>query len=771
MTFTPYTVLTAEQLNAAFAEKAEKATSVVAGTGLTGGGPISSNVTVGLAPGGVASASLADGAVTTGKIASVAVTDAKIADGAVTTGKIAASAITSAKLATSAVTESAIAAAAVTNEKLANAAATTMKGNATGSSAAPTDLTVSQVSGLLEASQAQAEAGTAATALMTPRRVTNTLDARLATQAQAEAGTDNATLTTPLRTKQAIQNGAFFSQAGTGAVARTIPAKLSDSIDVKDFGAIGNGVADDATAINNAIAAAYTNGVSQVRLSDGGTYRIGSAIAMRANVALVGNKKATITQAAGANLTTFVDFNTNTANFARLENCILEGARSTNTDSTSCVLVRIGNASDVVVQNNQISNSSGYGIVANYGFRNKILNNDIYNTFMNAIAVFGNALGTVTSSDALHVIEGNAITGPTRGAILLQYANFCSIKRNRISCPLWGIPGSRIRADLSGTTVTWVSGPTFSAVKPGMWVVTNNGSEYLITAVNSSTSLTVTPTLPTASNAKIDVGSGDGIGVAAGAFNQITGNWVYGTVSYGIGASAGGGDNSASYNIISENTITYSGKSAISLAWDSGAGYLIGNSITDNKIVTCASGSGGNSGLDRIAIIIAGQSTDKITQTYVHGNTVHGVSGDGQTEYWLGTDGACADGSIIVGRNAAYDCLNGNKVFQDIRAITLHADWGTTATAPLADAYSTGESVRVKITSAGTGQGYGPAVTVYRATETSLTPIPHCKVTSSAVTSDIRFGFQGEEQSAVGAWKAVYLTTPVAGDIIFIVMK
>lgn len=42
---------------------------------------------------------------------------------------------------------------------------------------------------------------------------------------------------------------------GAGAVSRTIPDKLKESVSVKDFGAIGDGVADDTTAISNAFTA------------------------------------------------------------------------------------------------------------------------------------------------------------------------------------------------------------------------------------------------------------------------------------------------------------------------------------------------------------------------------------------------------------------------------------------------------------------------------------------------------------------------------------
>ena len=67
-----------------------------------------------------------------------------------------------------------------------------------------------------------------------------------------------------------------YNQGGTGAVNRTVANKLRESVSVKDFGAVGDGVTDDTAAIQAAVAATNTSG--QWLIWNKGTYRVTSAL-------------------------------------------------------------------------------------------------------------------------------------------------------------------------------------------------------------------------------------------------------------------------------------------------------------------------------------------------------------------------------------------------------------------------------------------------------------------------------------------------------------
>jgi len=90
-------------------------------------------------------------------------------------------------------------------------------------------------------------------------------------------------------------------QSGTGAVLRTIGAKLKETVSVKDFGAVGDGVTDDTAAIQAAITYLVTIGGGALNFSSG-TFLISLEINIPSNVGIKGEGiLATIIKSNGIN--------------------------------------------------------------------------------------------------------------------------------------------------------------------------------------------------------------------------------------------------------------------------------------------------------------------------------------------------------------------------------------------------------------------------------------------------------------------------------------
>jgi hypothetical protein len=85
-------------------------------------------------------------------------------------------------------------------------------------------------------------------------------------------------------------SGVVYDPAGTGAVATTVQAKLRESVSVKDFGAVGDGVADDTAAFQNALGGYSTRRSVFV---PAGTYLITSTLAMGVYKELIGESSQT----------------------------------------------------------------------------------------------------------------------------------------------------------------------------------------------------------------------------------------------------------------------------------------------------------------------------------------------------------------------------------------------------------------------------------------------------------------------------------------------
>jgi len=76
------------------------------------------------------------------------------------------------------------------------------------------------------------------------------------------------------KTRDLADLGGGITQAGTGAVQRTVESKLQETVSVKDFGAVGDGVTNDAPAVQAALNASQ----SSMLIFPPGTYKLNSNV-------------------------------------------------------------------------------------------------------------------------------------------------------------------------------------------------------------------------------------------------------------------------------------------------------------------------------------------------------------------------------------------------------------------------------------------------------------------------------------------------------------
>jgi hypothetical protein len=116
------------------------------------------------------------------------------------------------------------------------------------------------LNGALQTRGVDYTAGTGTSITLTPALLAGDVVELHAVQGYVSAtitpGSINDALVAPAAGIQATKLA--FTQSGTGATARTVDSKLKDVVSVKDFGAVGNNVADDTAAIQAAIDYAKT---------------------------------------------------------------------------------------------------------------------------------------------------------------------------------------------------------------------------------------------------------------------------------------------------------------------------------------------------------------------------------------------------------------------------------------------------------------------------------------------------------------------------------
>jgi hypothetical protein len=138
-----------------------------------------------------------------------------------------------------------------------------------------------------------------------------------------------------------------FLQAGIGAVLRTVQDKLRDTISVKDFGAVGDGVANDTTAIQKAMdyAAGLPNGANV--LLPPGEYKVTGTLNLLCDkVGLVGNGARIVATGFSQSTVLFSITHSTTTIFPSFKIVRIEGLRLQSSSRNGICFSVVGNGVD-----------------------------------------------------------------------------------------------------------------------------------------------------------------------------------------------------------------------------------------------------------------------------------------------------------------------------------------------------------------------------------------------------------------------------------------
>lgn len=131
-----------------------------------------------------------------------------------------------------------------------------------------------------------------------------------------------------------------YKSTGTGATSRTAEARLRDTISVKDFGALGDGVTDDRTAIINAAAAATA--ANKALYFPAGNFVWTSTITLTSIPSIIGAGEGNTTFTCAFNGPAFTFNNEADAGYKRFKGFIYIGPGSAATNTASCCIAFVG---------------------------------------------------------------------------------------------------------------------------------------------------------------------------------------------------------------------------------------------------------------------------------------------------------------------------------------------------------------------------------------------------------------------------------------------
>lgn len=212
-----------------------------------------------------------------------------------------------------------------------------------------------------------------------------------------------------------------YDQGATGAVNRPINEKLAETVSVKDFGALGNGVADDAAAIQ----LAFSSGKS-VYFPDGSYLMSSQVTATNDNICVDFGNATIINNNTGGWIFAFgTSGDTFQSTGLRITGGNFTQANPATTTGSNFIYIKA--IKDFSVKNTILNNVGNGGICVEAGAESGVIDNV-----------------TINGRTAYSVCRGIWLQGATASDFSTQYVDTNSITRNATPFPVYAVKDVKI---------------------------------------------------------------------------------------------------------------------------------------------------------------------------------------------------------------------------------------------------------------------------------------------------------------------------------------